>query len=247
MKNISNSEPYPDTINLLGLNVAGSISAGNLVAPTITTDRINFGPYPFTYSTGTWTPTQSTLKIIGLGPACVNVDWNLPRNVTSFGSYVKLGNLVTVYFETSVTFDGLNNDYLSYRTPVIQGLPFRCKTPATQIEMLGVVDADIGEWDGRGFAGTSIPGSVVMDGSFTSKVLETGALFTSRTPPSYVDPITWPSDGRTIFLSCAQTLVGVVGYDWAGMDGNVYNTNVSVLFSNYVSTFKGSLTYFTDE
>lgn len=269
MKSLTNADQYPDTLNIAGLNVQGSISAGNIVSNTVVADTttsttvdsdlistnslilpangsINFGLNPFTYTQGTWTPLQSTLKIIGLGPASENVDWDSPRNVTSYGYYIKLGGLVTVYFETSVTFDGLNNDNLSFRTPVIQGLPFRSKTPtANDLAMGGVVEAVFP----NGYVlGLAAPLAVTMDGGFQSQVLEQGATFTSREPPAYNNPITWVNDGYTIFLSCAQsqfTLLGGIG--WTGLEGNVYNANIIFTGTNYVSSFKGSLTYFTDE
>ena len=231
------------------VDVQNNLTVGNnaTIVGTLTVPTINFGLNPFSYSQGSWTPEQSTIRVIGLGPASENVDWTGARDIFAAGSYVKLGSLVTVYYETSVTFDGTSNDSLLYRTPVIQNLPFRCKDNATptDLAMSGVVE---GNFPNGYAAGIPAPLAVTMDGGYTSTILEAGTTFTSRTPPFYNNPITWVTDGRTIFLSCAQsqyTLIG--GLSWASLEGNVYNANVIFTGSNYKSEFKGSLTYFTDE
>lgn len=263
MKNIGNTENKDENEFVQNdLTVGNDLIVGNnITATSITTETliatdsisipqfgsINFGNIPFKYSRGSWTPVQSTLKIIGLGPACENVDWFEPRDVVGIGSYVRTGSLVTVFFETSVTIDGTNNDSLSFRTPVIQGLPFRCKdnVAPTDLAMSGVVEAIFP----NGYvAGLAAPLAVTMDGGYTSTVLEVGTTFTSREPPVYNNPITWTTDGRTIFLACTQsqyTLIGALA--WTGLEGNVYNANIIFSGTNYKSEFKGSLTYFTDE
>lgn len=252
MKNIGNTENKDENQFVQNdLFVGNDLIVGNEIfgnqISLPESGSINFGSIPFKYSRGSWTPVQSTLKIIGLGPNCEIADWYSPRDVVGVGSYVRTGSLVTVFFETSVTFDGTNNDSLSFRTPVIQGLPFRCKDNVvpTELAMSGVVEAIFP----NGYvAGIAAPLAVTMDGNFTSTILEAGATFVSREPPVYNNPITWSTDGRTIFLSCSQsqyTLIG--GLAWTGLEGNVYNANVIFTGSNYKSEFKGSITYFTDE
>jgi len=274
MKNISNTEKDPFNLNVVNnlevgndIVVDNSITTNNiatntlttntlttntlttntLTTNTLTTNTINFGMQPFTYSTGAWTPVQSTLKIIGLGPSCESRFWYEQRNVSSAGYYIKIGGMVTVYFETSVTFDGGSNDSLSYRTPIIEGLPYTCRTntPVT-VNMSGIIEEASFP---NGYAGgIAAPLATTMDGSYIATILEEGSTFVSATPPLYENPITYVTDGRTLFLSCSQsqyTLLGGLG--WSGLSGNVYNANVIFTGSNYKSSFKGSLTYFTDE
>jgi hypothetical protein len=234
------------TLGASGITTQTLIASENISIPTF--GSINFGINPFKYERGSWTPAQSTLKIIGLGPSCENVDWFEPRNVIGVGSYVRVGSLVTVYYETSVTFDGTNNDSLSFRTPVIQGLPFRCRDTVilAKAAMSGVMDAVT--FPNGYVAGLAAPLAVTMDGGYEATVLEVGSTFESREPPIYNNPITWPTDGRTIFLTCSQsqyTLIGALA--WTGLEGHVYNANVIFTGTGYISRFQGSLTYFTDE
>jgi hypothetical protein len=264
MKNVENNKDDPINQNVtnnltVGNNItaggtvsgnivtANTVSSNTMITGTLSTTSINFGAFPFTYATGTWTPVQATLKIIGLGPSCSRQLWFDERSVSSAGYYVKIGAQVTVYFETTVTFDGFSNDSLSYRTPIIEGLPFVCRTSTPiNVNMSGVIEEASFP---NGYAlGVAPPLAVTMDGGFTVTALEVGSTFVSATPPLYANPITYVTDGRTLFLTCSQsqyTLIGAIA--WSGLNGNVYNANVIFTGTNYISAFKGSLTYFTDE
>jgi len=228
--------------------VVGGASTFNT---SLTTPLINFGSFPFTYSRGVWTPVMRTLRQIGLAPPILEVrDWATSGGpvevLANNGYYTKIGSQVTVFYEVATRFWGNQNDSLTYRTPIIQGLPFKCSTSGTPINvrMTGVMDA---EFPNGYFGGIAAPLAVTMDGGFTATVLEDGYLFDTRTPPFYVNSATWTADGYTMTISCAQsqyTLFG--GIAWSGLQGNLYNANILV-GSQYTARFVGSVTYFTDE
>lgn len=237
MKNIGNTEDDPFDLTVTNDLIVGS---------SITTPIINFGPYPFTYSRGEWTPRSTTLRIIGLGPGCTLTNWQGQYNEIGNGSYTKVGDLVTLYFSTSVFFNGANNAGGTYRTPVIYNLPFRCKDTvlASETTMSGIISE--ASFPNGLIAGTPVPLAVTLDGNYTCTALEAGATFISSTPPLYIDPIEYVTDGTILFIACAQSQYAPPA-SWAGLEGNVYNSNVLAPVNGYEAAFKGSITYFTDE
>lgn len=254
---------FADTLTSPTINsttvTATNVNSNNANIPLITTQAINlptlgsinFGINPFTYRRGTWNPVPRTLRLLGLGPTLEVRDWSTAGgpvvNSLLNGYFVKCGFQVTVFFETETNFWGSGNDSLTYRTPIIQGLPFKCISEGTPINvrMSGVMD-DVDFPNGYA-GGIAAPLAVVMDGSFVATIPEEGFLFTTRTPPFYVNQGQWVADGYTITISCAQsqfTLLG--GVAWSGLEGTLYNANVLAL-SQYTARFTGSVTYFTDE
>jgi len=221
---------------------------------SLTTPLINFGSFPFTYSRGVWTPVMRTLRGIGLAVDLEVIDWAAVEGpveiLTNNGYYTKIGSQVTVFYEVVTRFWGNGNDSFAYRTPIIQGLPFKCSTSGTPIKvrMAGVMD-DAGFPNGY-ILGLPVPFLVTMDGGYTATVLEEGYVFETKAPPFYVNNKTWTADGYTMTINCAQsqyivTLSGVTVL-WSGLEGNLYNANV-LLGSQYTARFVGSVTYFTDE
>jgi hypothetical protein len=242
--------------NLVSIPNTGTGNNVLQVSPTfntsITTPLINFGSFPFTYSRGVWTPVMRTLRKIGLFVTGLEVrDWATNEGpveiLTNNGYYTKIGGQVTVFYEVATRFWGNGNDSLTYRTPIIQGLPFKCSTSGTPINvrMTGAMD-DAGFPNGYAL-GLPVPLAVTMDGGFTSTVLEEGYVFETATPPFYGNGETWTADGYTMTTNCAQSQFTLIeGLAWSGLPGNLYNANI-LAGSQYTAKFVGSVTYFTDE
>jgi len=84
MKNISNSDPYPDILNLKGLNVEGSISAGNIVSDSLiaTTSTID-------------TIDSTTLNTLTLNSTFINTSTVDASSISAIGiSLPAVGNIL---------------------------------------------------------------------------------------------------------------------------------------------------------
>ena len=242
--------------NLVSIPNTGTGNNVLQVSPTfntsITTPLINFGSFPFAYSKGVWTPVMRNLRKTNLFSAALEVkDWATNEGpaeiLVNNGYYTKIGSQVTVFYEVATRFWGNGNDFFTYQTTIIQGLPFKCSTPGTPIyvRMTGGMD-EAGFPNGYAL-GLPIPLAVTMDGGFSATVLEEGYPFETSTPPLYVDSSTWTADGYTMTINCSQSQFTLIeGLAWSGLEGNLYNANILV-GSQYTARFVGSVTYFTDE
>lgn len=231
------------TLNAGGITTETLIASENISIPTF--GSINFGINPFKYSRGNFTPRSRCIE--DNDGSFENINWHDSSNQTGTGYYERYGNVVTVYFNTSVQFGGEFNDLLySLRIPVVDNLPFTCGRPGAVSIESGCTITDYSFPNGY-ILGIAAPLTITMDGTFTGTIYESGMVLNPALPPLYVEGSPWTSDGKTVVISCGQSQFLTNGLTtFGGLVGPAYNFNV-IVTGSYTSQFRGTITYFTNE
>ncbi|MES2875525.1 MAG: hypothetical protein V4708_17505 [Bacteroidota bacterium] len=248
------------TVNATTVN-ATTVNTTNLAVPTINTTTLNTTTNNSTtvntnnlvidganldYQFGTWTPLVQSLKPGG-GDILHMENWKDQYNNLGEGYYVKIGKVVTVWFEASAQFGGFQNDFVYFpRYPVVTGLPFKCYVAGTSID-LDFVGAMSAASFPNGYVGPiPFPAAITMNGGYKPILYEEGYTFTPQIAPLFIPPSAlWTADGYTIVFSCMQGQSIPLVAEWS-LEGTPYNFNV-VVSGSYTASFKGNITYFTDE
>jgi hypothetical protein len=231
------------TLNATGIFTQTIQASDTITIPTF--GSINYGINPFKYSRGTFTPRSRC--IVSDGTIFTNENWFDFSNASGQGYYERYGNVVTVYYNATVNFDGTNNDFLDrLRIPVVDNLPFTCASRGgPSIACSGVVTS-YSFPDGYA-AGVAAPLTITMDAGFQGTIYEIGETIIPKLPPLYLDTSPWTSDGKTLIISCTQSQYSVLGLSiFSGLEGPANNFNV-VITGSYTSQFRGTITYFTNE
>ena len=276
MKSLTNSDPYPDTLNLKGLNVEGSISSGNLVSTSIISTTLNtnflttstvdatsistqalnlpatgnilFGFSPFNYARGSWTPVFQTYRGFRTG-TLVKENWAGQYNTVTKGYFTKVGTEVKVWFSVSCQFDGHQNDLLfAPRYPIITNLPYTCSNDTSGFNLEYAELMAKSQFPNNYAGPVPAPLATTFEGAYRGELYEQGSLFTPQIPPVY-DPSgldTVVSDGKTITIECLQAQRIPLVAEWS-KDGTVNNGPVLALTNGYTASFTGTMTYYTDE
>jgi hypothetical protein len=239
---ISTERIVTSTLSAGGITTGALIASENISIPTL--GAITFGINPFKYQVGTFTPTSRCLESDGTTFTLRN--WHDSSGQSGSGSYVRYGNMVTVYYQCTVDFGGVLNDFVhSLRIPVISNLPFTCSATGADVIQSNIISSE--NFPNGYVGGLAAPLTITMDANFAANIYEVGTTFVSRLPPTYLTGASWVSDGRTAIVTCTQSQYSVLGATiFAGLDGPANNFNV-VVTGTYTSGFKGSITYFTDE
>lgn len=237
-------------LNSIGLGLFGNENKLTLTPTSvgttlpITTPSVTFSPstIPFKYSEGTWTPQFKYVTSAGAADPLSTITYSIQS-----GTYTRIGNQVTVYYNIAFTSLGADLFVTSTKFMAVGNLPFKCNKSSTvdPIESSSPMASEIP----NGFSGMAFPpGLPVFPPGRVITILESG---TSKVLTAYsLVPVnwgTWIADGYTAIIEGNINYVIPVLNTLNAAYGQIYNFWIASAIVTYPMSMSGSLTYYTDD